>query len=112
MPWPTVGDPLPRAEDAYTTLVKWRGWILADQHHGPDWTAVFGAVDFESIWPTLIDAILVAPALDVREVAEGGRSCRVEVWMTLNERTARVRSVWHYAHDDDAPRLVTAFPTT
>jgi hypothetical protein len=79
MPWPTIGEVLPRAEDAYSKPEKWSEWILAHEHHGPDWSALFGAVDFESIWPALADAILIAPALDVRDVGDGGVSCRVEV---------------------------------
>jgi hypothetical protein len=112
MPSPTIGNPLPRAEDAYSTHAKWREWILADEHHGPDWTAVFGTADRATIWPTLAAAILIAPVLEIREVADGGLSCRVDVLLTLNNRTATVRTAWHYAEEDDAPRLVTAFPTT
>lgn len=37
MPYPEIGQPLPRAADAYATAVKWRGWILAVQGHGPEW---------------------------------------------------------------------------
>jgi hypothetical protein len=29
MPFPTIGQPMPRAADAYATADKWQGWILA-----------------------------------------------------------------------------------
>lgn len=112
MPGPEVGKPLPRVADAYTTPEKWELWILADEHHGPDWRAVFGELDFDSVWTALADAVTTAPVVTTREVGKHGSSCRVDVSLTLNARTATVRSIWHYAAEQDAPRLVTAFPTT
>lgn len=32
--------------------------------------------------------------------------------LTVNDRTARVITVWQYDYEDAAPRLVTAYPTT
>jgi hypothetical protein len=112
MTWPVVGQPLPRASDAYSEAVKWTDWILSDEHHGSDWRAVFGMVDPEAIWAVLTEAIVTAPIITIREAAGGGLSCGVAVSLTLNDRTAMVRSAWHYAAENDAPRLVTAFPTT
>jgi hypothetical protein len=112
MTWPAVGEPLPRAHDAYSDAVKWDEWILHDRRHGPDWASVFGVVDADMIWSALTEAILVAPVISVRLVADGGVSCGVRAPLTLNGRTATVRSAWHYASESDAPRLVTAFPTT
>ncbi len=37
---PKMGQPLPRAHDAYATA-KWRDWILAAHGHGPEWARVF-----------------------------------------------------------------------
>ena len=56
------------------------------------------------------DAVLDAPITSVREV-DVGVSCEVHVVLTINARTAKVRSAWHYASAEAAPRLVTAFPT-
>lgn len=112
MTWPQIDQPLPRARDAYSSAGKWDDWILHEEHHGPDWRSVFGEVDAEMIWPALTEAILVAPVISVRRVADGGVSCGVDVSVTLNDRTSTVRTAWHYADEEDAPRLVTAFPTT
>jgi hypothetical protein len=112
MPKPTIGQPLPRADDAYATAEKWTEWILADRGHGREWTRVFrvGPADSEQIWQAMADAVLDAPVSSVREVALGV-TCEVYMDMTINARTATVRSAWHYADNEDAPRLVTAFPT-
>lgn len=42
MSWPpTVGEPLPRAEDAWREQIKLEGWILAERGHGAEWQRVF-----------------------------------------------------------------------
>ena len=112
MPAPTVGHPLPRADEAYGTPEKWAEWILADRGHGQEWARVFGAgpADAERIWQAIADAVLDAPISAIRSVALGV-TCEVRVELTIRERTATVRSAWHYANTEDAPRLVTAFPT-
>jgi hypothetical protein len=109
---PTVGHPLPRADEAYATPEKWAEWILADRGHGGEWGRVFRAhlADSEQIWQAIADAVLDASVSAVRKVAVG-TTCEVDVELTINERTATVRSAWHYADTEDAPRLVTAFPT-
>jgi hypothetical protein len=56
--------------------------------------------------------VLDADVTEMRTVEAGGISCRVPVTITIKERSRPVRTVWHYAHAGDAPRLVTAFPTT
>jgi hypothetical protein len=112
MTWPQIDEPLPRAPDAYSSAIKWDEWILHRDHHGLDWASVFGPVDAETIWSALTEAILTAPVISVRRVADGGVSCGVDVLLTLTDRTAIVRTAGHYANDDDPPRLVTAFPTT
>jgi hypothetical protein len=43
MPFPTIGQPMPRAADAYATAHKWQGWILAATGHGEEWARVFHA---------------------------------------------------------------------
>lgn len=109
---PTIGRPLPRAEHAYSSPEKWALWILAGEHHGPDWRRVFGLVDRETVWAALASSVVSAPVASVRAVIGGRVTCRVDLPLTINDRTATVRSIWHYADDDAAPRLVTAFPTT
>jgi hypothetical protein len=109
---PTVGHPLPHADEAYVTPEKWAKWILADRGHGGEWGRVFRVhlADSEQIWQAIGNAVLDAPVSAVRNVAVG-MTCEVDVELTINERTATVRSAWHYADTEDAPRLVTAFPT-
>ena len=48
MPYPKIGQPLPRALDAH----KRQGWILATRGHGPESERVFnvGPDDSERIW--------------------------------------------------------------
>lgn len=109
---PTIDHPLPRASEAYATPEKWSEWILADRGHGQEWARVFQVRldDSEQIWQAIADAVLDAPVSSVRKVALGV-TCEVRLELTINARTATVRSAWHYAEPEDAPRLVTAFPT-
>jgi hypothetical protein len=111
-PLPTVGLPLPRADEAYAAPEKLAEWILADRGHGREWARVFlvHPSDSEQIWQAVANAVLDAPVSAVRKVAVGV-ACEVRIELTIDERTATVRSAWHYADTDDAPRLVTAFPT-
>ena len=113
MPFPTIGQPMPRAADAYATPEKWRGWILAPQGHGRDWARVFGAgaKDSERLWNAISDAVLDAPVSAVRDRAPHGVVCGVEFVLTINDRTARVATAWHFTGEDAAPRLVTAYPS-
>jgi hypothetical protein len=109
---PTVGQPLPRAAEAYTTPEKWTDWILADRGHGREWARVFRVcpAHAEQIWHEIANGVLNAPVSSVREVALG-MTCEVHMELTIRARTATVRSAWHYADTEDPPRLVTAFPT-
>lgn len=114
MPYPTIGHPMPRSADAYATEDKWRGWILAAHGHGGDWARVFDVRpdDIERIWAAIAAAVLHAPVSIVRDRAPHGVVCGVHVTLTINERTALVATAWHYADEDAAPRLVTAYPST
>ena len=111
MPAPEVGKPLPRAEDAFVEDQKWHGYVLAESGHGTDWHRRFGDIDSETLWSIIADAVVNTPVDEVR-VDGFGTSCRVPVVVTLNARTARVRTVWYYDYAGSAPRLITAFPTT
>jgi hypothetical protein len=109
---PIIGQPLPRAADAYAAPEKWEQWIFAERGHGREWARVFhvGLADAERVWRAIADAVLDAPISSVREV-DVGVSCEVQVILTINARTSLVRSAWHYVSAESAPRLVTAFPT-
>lgn len=108
---PAAGEPLPRGAQPYTAPEKWDQWILADRGHGPEWATVFrvDATDADLIWRALADAVLDIPISSVRKLSVGV-SCEVPTVLTINGRTATVRSIWHYANAESAPRLVTAFP--
>jgi hypothetical protein len=60
----------------------------------------------------IAQAVLEANVTEVRTVEAGGISCRVPIRIRIEGRSRAVRTAWHYAHADAAPRLVTAFPTT
>jgi hypothetical protein len=112
MPAPTIGQPLPRAAEAYSNPEKWERWILAECGHGREWARVFHVelIDTERVWRAIADAVLHAPISSVREL-DVGVSCKVQISLTINARTSAVRSAWHYTDAEAAPRLVTAFPT-
>jgi hypothetical protein len=114
MPFPTIGQPMPRASHAYATEDKWRGWILAAQGHGAEWARVFGVgpADSERVWAAIAEAVRDAPVSVLRDRPPHGVVCGVEVTLTIDDRTASVATAWHYADEDAAPRLVTAYPTT
>jgi len=105
---------MPRAADAYATEDKWEGWILAARGHGEDWAWVFevGPNDSGRVWAATAEAVRDAPVLVMRDRAPYGIVCGVEVTLTMNNRTAPVATAWHYADEEAAPRLVTAYPST
>ena len=111
VPSPAVGELLPRAAEAYSAPEKWDQWILAGRGHGWEWARVFrvGPADVEEIWRAITEAVLDAPISSVHR-ADTGVSCAVYAVLEIGARTAPVRSVWHYANAEAAPRLVTAFP--
>jgi hypothetical protein len=113
MSWPPqIGDTLQRADEAWCVDEKWADWILAERGHGEDWRRVFwvGLGDRERVWEAITTASLTAPIETTRETPDGV-TCAVLAPITLGDRTARVRIVWHYANESAAPRLVTAYPT-
>ncbi len=69
------------------------------------------ADDGEPIWQAIGAAVLDAPVSTVRDRAPHGVVCGVEVELTINDRTARVSTAWHYIDEQAAPRLVTAYPS-
>jgi len=113
MSWPPeVGALLPRGDAAWYVDEKWADWILAEPGHAGEWGRVFSVTlaDRERVWYAVRATSSSAPIDTVRE-APDGITCGVSAVITLGDRTARVRIVWHYAHEDAAPRLVTAYPS-
>jgi hypothetical protein len=113
MPFPKIGQPMPRAAYAHASPDKWRGWILAARGHGSEWACVFDVAPEDSgrIWHTIAGAALDAPVSTIRDRAPHGIVCGVEMTLTINDRTASVATSWHYADEHAAPRLVTAYPS-
>lgn len=109
---PAIGQPLPRATEAYAEREKWQDWILADRGHGHEWARVFHVeLDAaERVWRAIADAALHAPIVRLIDRRQVGVVCGVDIELTINFRTARVRTSWHYEHAGAAPRLVTAYP--
>lgn len=112
MPTPEVGEPLPRAASAFVEHEKWHGYVLAPDGHGDDWRRIFGHVDAEELWAAIRTAVRTSPVTEIRDLDDLGVTCRVPLTLTFNNRTADVRTIWHYAPDQPAPRLVTAYPTS
>lgn len=113
MPFPTIGQPMPRAADAHSSGQKWARWILAAHGHGPEWARVFraGVEDRERIWSAIAARVLDAPVTTIRHRAPHGVVCGVELTLTINERTTPIATSWHYPDEEAAPQLVTAYPS-
>ncbi len=111
-PIPIIGEPLPRAAEAYATPEK-LNWMLAAHGHGPEWAQVFhiSSDDAQRAWSAIAQTVPGVPIASIRDAGSYGVSCEVRIVLVIGIRTAPVLSAWHYAQQGDAPRLVTAFPT-
>ena len=116
MPFPTIGQPMPRAADAYAMPDKWQYWILAAAGHGDEWARVFhgGPQDSELIWAAIATAVVHAPVSVARDRAPHGVVCGVGITLTINDRTASVatalalpRSGRRAAARDRVPKRLT-----
>jgi len=109
---PKIGELLPRAADAWSEAHKWSEWILAERGHGPEWAKVLhvGLDDLDLIWEAIAAAVLVEPVSRILDRGEHGLNCRVDVRLTIAERSAPIRTVWNYQGPGAAPRLVSAYP--
>jgi hypothetical protein len=109
---PIIGEPLPRAAEAYTEPEK-LAWILSGNGHGREWARVLriGEGDTRRFWRAIADAVLDAPIHRVTDKAPFGVVCGVDTTLVIGKRTAKARTSWHYKHAHNAPRLVTAYPT-
>ena len=96
----------------YATPEKWDRWILADHGHGREWARVFRVdmIDVERVWEAILEAVLDAQVQKIVDRGRDGIVCGVESQLTIDARTAWVRTSWHYEHPAAAPRLVTAYP--
>jgi hypothetical protein len=112
MPDPELGEVLPGVTGAYVTEEKWLGYVLAEEGHGTDWLRVFGQVGPERLWAAVVEAVRISPVIEIRDLDDLGVTCRVLITLTIDDRTAPVRTVWHYDSDQAPPRLVTAFPVS
>jgi hypothetical protein len=103
---------LPRAAEAWCEPSKWDGWILAAHGHGPEWGKVLHVTleDVDAIWEAIAAAVLVDPVSKVIDLGEHGLNCRVDTQLTIADRSAPIRTAWHYADAESAPRLVSAYP--
>lgn len=113
MDWPPVpGDPLPRASLAWFEETKF-DWILGEAGHGPEWQRVFHIDRWDStlVWAAISDGVRRTPVNGVRELGEHGVNCEVQLSLAIGRRRSHVRTIWHYAGPESAPRLVSAFPT-
>jgi Domain of unknown function (DUF6883) len=113
MTWPPrIGEPLPRAAEAWCSEGKWVDWILAERGHGSEWSRVFHVRPdrWERVWEALATAAIGALIQTIRGTAPGGITCGVAIELTIEGRTATVTSAWHYEQEGAAPRLVSAYP--
>ncbi|HEY2283876.1 MAG TPA: hypothetical protein VGH60_10045 [Solirubrobacteraceae bacterium] len=108
---PIIGEPLPRAAEAYTVPEK-LAWILAEGH-GREWARVLRVDEDDAwrFWSAITLAVLDAPIYKVTDRKPYGMVCGVKTILAVGKRTANARTFWHYKHAHDAPRLVTAYPT-
>jgi len=93
---PTIGEPLPRAADAYAESEKWRSWILAERGHEAEWAKVFHVdlMDTERIWAAITEAILNAPLHKIVDRGQDGVVCGVDIELAIASRSAQVRTSW------------------
>ena len=109
---PEVGRPLPRAADAWVSDRKWAGWVLHGDGHGRDWRRAVGEEALDDLWSLIVAELVSAVVTEVRDLGSLGISCRVPMSLPIGGRLLSARTAWHYAEDNAAPRLVTAFPQT
>jgi hypothetical protein len=110
---PKIGDPLPGADQVWYEPAKLEDWILGEEGHGKEWRRVFrvGLEERERVWHAIALAVQNARITAVRDRGSKGIVCSVKVELTVGERTAPVTISWHYASEEAAPRLVTAYIT-
>jgi filamentous hemagglutinin len=121
VPWPPeIGEPLPRADEAFGIEQKLRSYCLNPDHEigGPKARAFERALgirpaDLDYLTNALEAEARTAPIAAVRDNAPFGVLCEVPIPVAgLRERVDQrlnVTTVWELRHPDDRPRLVTAY---
>jgi Domain of unknown function (DUF6883) len=113
MGWPPqIREELPRAAECWCEQTKLLGWVLGEEGHGEEWLRVMhvSVEDAESVWEAISAAVAQARVTGVRDLGRFGVNCEVDAVLAIGERSATIRTIWHYAAPDAAPRLVSAFP--
>src|ERR1700679_1786365 len=85
---PKIGDPLPRAAEAWFEPSKWSEWIFAGRGHGPQWTRVLHVDlgDVDLVWEVIARRVLTAPVSRVRDLGAYGLNCEVNVRVGVRRR--------------------------
>lgn len=113
MGWPPeIGETLPRAADCWYEPTKLTRWVLNDLGHGAEWARVMhvGIEDAAEVWEAISVQATTGRVTGLRDLGRFGLSCEVDARLTIGERTATFRTIWHYVAPEAAPRLVSAFP--
>lgn len=123
MSWPPkIGEPLPRAEEAYGIHEKLAGYSLKTGHEdgGPK-AAAFARIlgitdaDLNHLARELLEGVREVAVSGIRDGGEHGMHCQVIVRVrglgAHTDRVANVLTAWEIRWDGDVPRLVTAFIT-
>lgn len=120
MTWPPrIGEPLPRAEDAYNVREKLADYSLNPEHtrggekaEGFAQVLAITAADLEYLAGVLLNGARTIPISAMR-TSEHRVHCQVLVPVRgLGDRSDRVATVvtaWEIRWDGDAPRLITAY---
>jgi hypothetical protein len=121
MSWPpTIGERLPRVDDAYGVESKLRAYSLNPEHEvGSHKARVFGGMlgirpdDVQYLADQLLVGVHEATISDVRDNAPYGILCEVLVPVSgigaAVGQTSSVTTSWEYRSSEDAPRLVSAY---
>jgi len=64
--------------------------------------------DTGRFWEAIAHAVIGVRIFKVTEPE--GTVCGAEATLVIGDRAANARTFWHYEHDLDVPRLVTAYP--
>jgi hypothetical protein len=122
MTWPPrVGEPLPRAEDAFGVRAKLAGYSLdvTNLVGGPKargFVQILGITisDIDYLEEAIRAGICTQLVSEVRDNSPYGINCVVEVPVrgigTKSTRIINVRTVWTLKARKAQPRLVSAFP--
>lgn len=120
MDWPPqIGEPLPRAEDAFGVRRKLADYALDTSHpkgrlKAQGFSRILGITidEIDYLEAEIHIGILTAPILAVRENRRRRMNCVVESPLRgigdQKERMVKLRTIWEIAAFGDRPRLVSA----